>query len=100
MFGAPQRMRGLCQLHAIIILFFGRGFIVAKEKKVLRLYLVIVFAISAVVGGIWIYSGDAGSLISQLLMLVPLAAALILKAIFYRKQSLLGFRAGKIIYLP
>ena len=69
-----------------------------KEKRVLKLYLVFVFAISAVIQAIWIYSGDAVSLISQLLMVLPMTVALVLKLIFYRKQSLLGFCIGKPIY--
>lgn len=67
-----------------------------KEKRVLALYLTIVFAISAPVEALWIYTGEAG--LAQLLMFVPLAAAFALKLIFYRRQSLLGLGFGKPIY--
>ncbi len=69
-----------------------------KEKHALRLYLIIVFVLSAAVQALWIASGDAGSLISQLLMVIPMIAALAVKAVFYGKQALLGFRAGTPVY--
>ena len=89
---------GIIKSHLFCHDIRGDVKVLKKEKHVLRLYLILVFALSAVVQALWIYSGDAGSLISQLLMLVPLAVALVLKVIFYKKQNVLGFRAGKPIY--
>ena len=69
-----------------------------KEKRVLTLYLIIVFAISAPIEALWIFHGQAGAGIAPLLMLVPAIVAIILKLIYFRKQSLLGLGPGKPIY--
>ena len=69
-----------------------------NEKRALTLYLVLVFAISAPIETLWIYHGQAGAGIAPLLMLVPAVVAIILKLIFFRKQSLLGLGPGKLIY--
>ena len=69
-----------------------------NEKRVLMLYLIFVFIISAPIEVIWIYYGEAAAGIAQLLMLVPAIVAIILKLIFFRKHSLLGLGAGKPIY--
>jgi membrane protease YdiL (CAAX protease family) len=75
-----------------------RKLVMTKEKRVLQLYLIFVLAISAVVQAVWIYSGDTGSPVSQLLMVIPMAVAFVLKLIFYKKQNPLRFRAGKPLY--
>jgi len=69
-----------------------------KERRVLALYLILVFALSAPIEAAWIYRGQAGAGVAPLLMLVPAVSAVILKLIFFRKQSLLGLGAGKPIY--
>lgn len=69
-----------------------------KEKRVLALYLILVFALSAPIEAIWIFYGEAASGIAPLLMFVPAIVALVLKLVFYRKQSLLGFCIGKPVY--
>jgi len=69
-----------------------------KEKRALTLYLIFVFVISAPIEALWIYYGQAGTNLAALLMLVPAIIAIILKIIFFRKQSMLGLGAGKPIY--
>ena len=69
-----------------------------KEKRVLFLYLALVFVISAPLEVMWILGGETGANIAPLLMLVPAAVALVLKLVFFRKQKLLGFHAGRPIY--
>jgi len=69
-----------------------------KEKSILMLYLILVFALSVPIEAIWILYGEAGAGIAPLLMLVPAIVAVILKLIFFRKQSLLGLGVGKLIY--
>ena len=69
-----------------------------KEKRILTLYLIFVFAISAPIEAIWIFYGDAVAGIALLLMLVPAIVAVILKLLFFRKQSILGLGIGKPLY--
>jgi len=68
-----------------------------QEKRILALYLILVFAISIPIETIWI-AGTVDAGIVQLLMLVPAIVAIILKLIFFRKQSILGLGIGKPIY--
>ena len=70
----------------------------SKEKRVLTLYLILVFVISAPIEALWIYYGQAGANLAALLMLVPAIIAIILKIFFFRKQSLLGLGIGRPIY--
>ena len=69
-----------------------------KEKRILTLYLIFVFAISAPIEAIWIFYGDAVAGIAPLLMLVPAIATVILKLLFFRKQRILGLGIGKPLY--
>ena len=69
-----------------------------KEKRVLALYLILVFAISAPLEAIWIIYGEAADNIVALVMIVPAIIAIILKLVFFRKQRLLGLNIGKPIY--
>jgi len=69
-----------------------------KEKRVLALYLILVFAISAPLEAMYIMNGEAAGNIVMLLMIVPAVIAIILKLVFFRKQSLLGLGVGKPIY--
>ena len=70
-----------------------------KEKKVLFYYLGSVLTISAILEAAVIYYGEAAyNNLVALLMFLPMVVAIILKHIFYRKESLLGFRIGKPIY--
>jgi len=66
-----------------------------KEKRVLALYLILVFAICAPLEAIWIIYG---SNIVALVMIVPAIIAIILKLVFFRKQRLLGLNIGKPVY--
>jgi membrane protease YdiL (CAAX protease family) len=72
-----------------------------NDKKALRLYLVLTFAVSMAIEAVWIYydkaASDAG--ISQLLMFIPCIAALIVSKIYYKKQKILGFSRCKFNYL-
>ena len=68
------------------------------KKRVLALYLIIVFVISAPIEAIWIHFGEAAASTAALLMLVPAIVAIILKLKFFRKQSMLGLGAGKPVY--
>ena len=70
-----------------------------KDKKALIYYLGFVLSISAVLEAVVIYYGEAAyDILGALLMFLPMVVAVILKFIFYRKESLLGFRIGKPIY--
>lgn len=69
-----------------------------KEKQVLILYLIFVFAVSVPIEVLWILKGESASGLSLLLMLVPAVVALVLKMIFFRKQPLLGLCLGKPVY--
>jgi membrane protease YdiL (CAAX protease family) len=69
-----------------------------KEKRVLALYLILVFAISFPLEAIWIIYGEAAGGIVGLVMIVPALIAIILKLVFFRKQRLLGLNIGKPIY--
>ncbi|MCL1856014.1 MAG: CPBP family intramembrane metalloprotease, partial [Clostridia bacterium] len=69
-----------------------------KEKRVLALYLILVFAISLPLEAIWIIYGDAVESIVAVVMIVPAIIAIILKCVFFRKESILGLGAGKPAY--
>jgi membrane protease YdiL (CAAX protease family) len=69
-----------------------------KEKRVLKHFLIFTLAISALVQAGIIFSGGSVTIFGPVLMLVPMAIAVVLKLLFYRKQSLLGFRLGKPLY--
>ena len=72
-----------------------------KDKKALRLYIIITFAVSMIIEAIWIYYGkvasDAG--ISQLLMFIPCIAAIITSRIYFKKQKSFGFNRCKFRYV-
>ncbi|MCL1906237.1 MAG: CPBP family intramembrane metalloprotease [Clostridiales bacterium] len=69
-----------------------------KEKRVLALFLILVFAISAPLEAIYIIYGEAAESFVALLMIVPAVIAVILKLVFFRKQSILGLGIGKPVY--
>lgn len=72
-----------------------------NDRKALRLYLIITFAVSAVIEAVWIFFGESATQlgISYLFMMVPLIAAIIIVSMFYKKQGVLGFRHSKLIYI-
>ena len=68
-----------------------------KEKRVLTLYLILVLAISAPIEAVFIlYKVTGNSMVT--LMVVPAIVAIVLKLVFYRKQSLLALGFGKPTY--
>ena len=69
-----------------------------KEKRALVLYLILVFAVSAPIEAMWIFYGEAGAGFAAPLMCVPAIVAVVLKLIYFRKQSLLGLGFGKPVY--
>jgi uncharacterized protein len=72
-----------------------------KERKSIIMFLILVIFSSAIVDFIWIRGGEAATVkgISALLMWCPGAAALIVRRIYYKKQSLLGFNKCKSKYM-
>jgi membrane protease YdiL (CAAX protease family) len=72
-----------------------------NDKKALKVYLFVTFAISAIIEGIWIYfvelATQAG--ISTLLMCIPLIVAIFVSWKFYKKQNALGFNSCKFVYI-
>ena len=72
-----------------------------KERKSIVTFLILVTFFSAIVDFIWIRGGEAATVkgISALLMWCPGAAALIVRRIYYKSQSLLGFNKCKPNYL-
>ena len=69
-----------------------------KEKRVLSLYLILVFALSAPIEVAWIIMGEAGTFMGMVVMMVPAVVALVLKFIFYKKQKVLALGLGKPVY--
>jgi len=63
-----------------------------NDKQALRLYLIIVFSLSAVIETIWLIYGETATQagISTLLMFIPCIAAFIISRKYYRKQRSLG----------
>jgi uncharacterized protein len=72
-----------------------------KERKSIIMFLIIVIFLSSIVDFIWIRGGEAATVkgISALLMWCPGVAALIVRRIYYKKQSLLGFNKCKPNYM-
>jgi len=72
-----------------------------NDKKALKVYLIVTFAISAIIEGIWIYFGElaAQAGISTLLMCIPLIGAIFVSGKFYKGQHALGFNRCKFVYI-
>jgi membrane protease YdiL (CAAX protease family) len=72
-----------------------------NDKKAVKLFLIIVFAVSAVIEAVWIIFGEPATQagISTLLMMVPFLVAIIIGRIFYKKQGALGFKRCKLVYI-
>ena len=72
-----------------------------NDKKAFRLFLIIVFAVSAIVETVWIIFGDAdtGIIFSALLMYIPLIGAVITSRKYFKKQGSLGIARFKPIYI-
>jgi membrane protease YdiL (CAAX protease family) len=72
-----------------------------NDKKALRLFIIIVLAVSAVIVVVWIFFGESATQagISALLMLVPCISAIIVSRKFYKKQGALGFKRCKFVYI-
>jgi len=68
------------------------------DKKALRLYLIITFALSLVIETVWIVYGNQAAGISALLMFMPFVSAMVVSIKFYKKQNILGFSSSKFIY--
>ena len=72
-----------------------------NEKRSVIMFLTIITVLSAAVDFVWIKGGEAATVkgIAALLMWCPGVAALIVRRIYYRNQSLLGFNKCKPSYL-
>ena len=72
-----------------------------NDKKALKVYLTVTFAISAIIEGVWIYFGELATQagISTLLMCIPLIGAIFVSSKFYKKQNALGFNRCKFVYI-
>ncbi|MCL2136805.1 MAG: CPBP family intramembrane metalloprotease [Coriobacteriia bacterium] len=68
-----------------------------KDKKALTLFLVIIAVLSIAVETVWIIGGETATQagISSVLMMSPLAAAIIVSFRYYKKQGALGLRKCK-----
>jgi len=72
-----------------------------NDKKALKVYLVVTFAISAIIEGVWIYFGELATQtgISMLLMCIPLLSAIFVNRKFYKRQHALGFNRCNFVYV-
>jgi uncharacterized protein len=64
----------------------------AKEKKTTIIFLVATFLISGICYWVYFSVGEKASPIAVILMGCPSLVAIILKIIYYRKESILGFK--------
>lgn len=67
-----------------------------KDKKSIVFFLLLTFALSGVCYFIRIMGGDAAAGMMAVLMWCPGVAAFITKAVFYRRENILGFNKCKI----
>ena len=74
---------------------------IQNDKRALRLYLIIVFALSIIIESIWLIYGEVATRtgISILLMFVPFIAAFITSKKYYKKQCSLGLVRCRIFYI-
>ncbi|MDR7857901.1 type II CAAX endopeptidase family protein [Tissierella sp.] len=70
-----------------------------KDKKAIRLFLIITFVLSGICYYIRIIGGDDAAGMTAILMWCPAISAFIIQRIYYRKEKLLGWNPCKITYL-
>lgn len=70
-----------------------------RDKKAIRLFLIITFVLSGICYYIRIIGGDAAAGMTAILMWCPAISAFIIKRIYYRKEKLLGWNRCKLTYI-
>lgn len=70
-----------------------------RDKKAVRLFLIITFALSGICYCIRIAGGDAAKNMTAILMWCPAISAFIIKRIYYRKEKLFGLNRCKLSYI-
>ena len=72
-----------------------------NDKQALRLYLIIVLAVSAIIETVWLIYGEAATQagVASLLMFVPVVAAFIVSRKYYKKQRILGLVRCRPVFI-